>query len=545
MPAPSSDGNLGELVARLTSASYQCFDRVVLFGHLMGLTRPGGLRNIFRNGLGIEEITPEVLQARTERYRQWIYSYARNRRIPIFMPPPHLRKEDVVDRYYRRFRGKQGVVCILRSMESCITYVSSKPRFPTKDPRHRFLRYCRKRVQCFYFYILDQEFGRCWVKVQSYLPFGVAICFNGHQWLSRRLAALNVRFGRQDNCFMSSEDWGRLQQEADQLNPEDIRRFCDRWVYRVAPFFSTNQRRAGGLYYEYFFSQVEYCHNLIFKRSVALQNLFDRIIDRSRSIGRPDMLSTFFGHRLGCNYAGKLQTKIVDRDKAHPVVKTWYKKGWIKQYEKQGRLLRTEYCVNNTYDVGVQKSLKHLIPLRHRLADINQRYNEWLVPIYLSLVEDGALEALSETTVVGMRRIPGIKIENRRLMAVVQSVPHFSNVPAGFTTQSLREQAVATDHRPAKEYTLSQIRYDLGKLRAKGLIEKVPGQNRYRLTCVGLNICALLTKLRSSFFGPLLSLARWPRPDNMFDPTCPINRCYQNIDAALKSLMAEVGLAYA
>ena len=51
---------------------------------------------------------------------------------------------------------------------------------------------------------------------------------------------------------------------------------------------------------------------------MALQNLFDRIIDRSRSIGRPDMLSTFFGHRLGTNYGGKLLTKIVDRDKGPP-----------------------------------------------------------------------------------------------------------------------------------------------------------------------------------------------------------------------------------
>lgn len=73
------------------------------------------------------------------------------------------------------------------------------------------------------------------------------------------------------------------------------------------------------------------------------------------------------------------------------------------------------------------------------MADINQRYLDWLNPIFLSLVEDGALESLSETTVVGMRRIPRIKMENRRLMAVVQSLPHFCNVPVGFTTQSLRE----------------------------------------------------------------------------------------------------------
>jgi len=184
------------------------------------------------------------------------------------------------------------------------------------------------------------------------------------------------------------------------------------------------------------------------------------------------LLTRFFGTK-GVYFIqkDKLQPKSIDRDKAHPVIKTWYKKGWIKQYEKEGCLLRTECTVNITYDVGVQKSLKNLVLLRHKMSDINQRYLNWLNPIFLSLVEDGALESLSEATVVGMRRIPGIKIENRPLMAVVQSLPHFCNVPAGFTTQSLREQAVHT-HRVQKEYTLSQVRYDLGKLRAKGLIEK-------------------------------------------------------------------------
>jgi hypothetical protein len=104
------------------------------------------------------------------------------------------------------------------------------------------------------------------------------------------------------------------------------------------------------------------------------------------------MLTTFFGTRHYQSQTGKLQTKIIDRDKAHPVIKTWYKKGWIKQYEKEGRLLRTECTVNNTYDVGVQKSLKNLPLLRQKMSDINQRYLDWLNPIFLSLVEDGALD---------------------------------------------------------------------------------------------------------------------------------------------------------
>jgi hypothetical protein len=185
-------------------------------------------------------------------------------------------------------------------------------------------------------------------------------------------------------------------------------------------------------------------------------NLFDLIIDRSRSLDRPDLLTTFFDTKVYRSFQGKLQTKIIDRDKAHPVIKTCYKKGWIKQYEKEGRLLRTECTANNTYDVGVQRSLRNLVALRQKMADIDQRYLLWLDPIFLSLVEDGTLESLSETTVVGMGRIPGIKIENRRLMAVVQSLPHFCNVAAGFTTQSLREQAGAT-HRVEREYTLEEL----------------------------------------------------------------------------------------
>ncbi len=63
----------------------------------------------------------------------------------------------------------------------------------------------------------------------------------------------------------------------------------------------------------------------------GLSHLFERIIDRSRNVGRPDLLVTFFGKKTYRSERRKLQTKIIDRDKAHPVIKTWYKKGWIKQ----------------------------------------------------------------------------------------------------------------------------------------------------------------------------------------------------------------------
>jgi hypothetical protein len=43
-----------------------------------------------------------------------------------------------------------------------------------------------------------------------------------------------------------------------------------------------------------------------------------------------------------------------------------------------------------------------------------------------------------------------------------------------------------------EEYKLASLRYDLWKLRAKGLIEKIPHSRRYRLLSHGYQICLVL-----------------------------------------------------
>jgi hypothetical protein len=48
---------------------YHCFDRVVINGHLSGLSRPENVVYFFRDVLGIRAITKEVLSARTRDYQ--------------------------------------------------------------------------------------------------------------------------------------------------------------------------------------------------------------------------------------------------------------------------------------------------------------------------------------------------------------------------------------------------------------------------------------------------------------------------------------------
>lgn len=53
------------------------------------------------------------------------------------------------------------------------------------------------------------------------------------------------------------------------------------------------------------------------------------------------------------------------------------------------------------------------------------------------------------------------------------------------------------------EYKLSSLRYDLWKLRAQGLVEKVPHSHRYRLPAMGYRLCLVYLKLFEKIYAPL------------------------------------------
>ena len=54
-----------------------------------------------------------------------------------------------------------------------------------------------------------------------------------------------------------------------------------------------------------------------------------------------------------------------------------------------------------------------------------------------------------------------------------------------------------------ERYTLASLRYDLSKLRAKGLVEKLPQSRRYRLLPDGYSICLVFLKLFERIYAPL------------------------------------------
>ena len=90
-------------------------------------------------------------------------------------------------------------------------------------------------------------------------------------------------------------------------------------------------------------------------------------------------------------------------------------------------------------------------------------------------------------------------------------------------------------------YRLSQLRYDLTKLRAKGLVERLGASRRYRLTELGLRLGVLLVKLRVRLLGPLVALTgTTPRP--AASPSTSVDGAFAEVDTALDHLSAALGL---
>lgn len=147
-----------------------------------------------------------------------------------------------------------------------------------------------------------------------------------------------------------------------------------KWLAHLTPFFTAREREHAGCRHRLFFSQVEYCDSLIFRRRAALDNLGQRLLDANRTIGQPSKITVIFGRKLSKHYRGKLQTEIEDMNLPNPVIRSHYGNGFIKQYVRDHLILRTEAASNNVNDYGVKKAVENLPVLQNSLSAINDNY---------------------------------------------------------------------------------------------------------------------------------------------------------------------------
>ena len=129
----------------------------------------------------------------------------------------------------------------------------------------------------------------------------------------------------------------------------------------------------------------------------------------------------------------------------------------------------------------------------------------------------------------------------------MHALVRFAHITAGdtFTTRDLHAPAAAALDLPPDQYRLASLRYDLSKLRAKHLVERVPHSRRYRLLPQGYRLCVLFLKLFERVYAPLTAgLLRPVAADARLadQKRHQLDRLYQRIVTDLDALLRAVGL---
>jgi hypothetical protein len=539
---------LSAVLGKAVQFVYTCWDRIVLNGYIERLQRPENLIYFFHDIVGIDAIEPVVLEQRTNAYKAWVRRVADEDDIPVLAAPSGARKEELVEPYYHRLQGREGVACVLTSLEQGRTFVSYVPRWkvPSGDANYRFIKACRKRFMHYYWYVMDPVMGPMSVRVASYFPFNVTCYLNGHSFVAQELTRAGVRFRKADNAFLAVGDVAALQAAADRLTPALLQRRCSYWVRRLVPTFSATERLALQPGYRYSMVQMELATDTIFKRSAPLNALFRRACELGVLVGGAERTTHLFGRRIDHRYQGKLQTVLDQRDAGHPVLRWYYRTSFAKQYtrgdQRGDRILRTETCSNDTRHFGVGRRLENLPVLRDKLMATNDRCLQLHAELLSSAVDTGQLAALARPTTIGQRRIPGLKIHDDRVIRVLESLLHPAAFAPDWTTRELHTRVVSRHQLGDSDYRLSQLRYDLAKLRAKGLVERLGTSRRYRLTPLGLKLGVLLVKLRTRLLGPLATLVAQRGPRSATHRSNSIDAAYREVDTALDRLSAALGL---
>jgi hypothetical protein len=229
---------------------------------------------------------------------------------------------------------------------------------------------------------------------------------------------------------------------------------------------------------------------------------FEEVVRENIDIGRPDLVSIVFDrriHRRGNQPTpGRFRTRVFT-DGVSPSLHVEYKSTKIKQYHKEGRALRTETTINDSYDFGIGRRLCNLPALREIGFAANRRLLDAERLSHDPVIGEQVFDHVARPTVIDGQRAPALRFGDARVHALLAAIVIFRLQPQGFTNRQLREHfAPLLGIRP-HQLTAGRMTYDLRRLRLHGLIERIPLSHRYKLTDLGWRVALFFTRAYNRF----------------------------------------------
>ena len=535
----------------LLEGSYDCVDRVVLNAYMPICHSPGGFRFWWRrwHGGSDADLDDTHLIRLAGRFARRVRAVAQAKGIPVIDCERGERKHLIAEEYLATHEVGRGVFLILVAM-------APAPRWQVTRSKSGVLVKLEKRsafVKHYSFHIMDPDWGHLVIKMSGHPPFGAQIILNGHNYVARRAEKAGIGFTKEGNCFTSVDDPARLARVADTLSHPAttgrLRQVCDRWIYSAALCFALDlsEQEQADARYAYSVYQAEYSTNLWFRNGKVMDQVFDRVVDRTRSRLTVPRLKTLFGAKARPHRdrkGGPAMLAAVVETPQYDL--TWLKVAFgllgLKAYTKGERVLRIEATVHNTKDLGCGRVLERFPEIVGRLGAMAHRFATALDCASVGFLADGVLDRLPAPAQIGRTRVGGISLDSARMRSVLGAVAALSAAPNGFTVGHLATKVRAMTGQAMAGYTVRQAAYDLRKLRAKDLVVKRGRSRRYEVPTDAARTITAVTTLRDHVIAPILAGVRSSRGIPDTSSWTPVERDYEALRLGMETLFGDLGI---
>jgi len=487
-----------------------CYDRVLVSGTMVGVGYAGGMAAY----LTIKGIRLFDFPKFAEEIRDEIRDNAQRVAAAAGLDIEHIRsktfrKDDRIREILKERGEHPGLVHIFSAMENCGSF---EPWHDKKTGRTS-LRYKEGKCIHYYFYLIHESFGLCFLRVPTWAPFRLQFYCNGHNWLANQLKKEGIAFDQVDNTFVNIADFARAQQLADafpvKVLHQELNRLSALYCPAVGRFSETYPET-----YHWSMAQTEYATDIVFKKQNDLTALYSVLVRTAIHSVKADNVATFLGGKLHTNYQGEVGNNFNTRIEGTRI-KHHMGPASLKMYDKHGIVLRIETTVNdvtffkhhrtvvhrdNTTETKLapmRKTIYSLDPLRDLLLAANMRYLNFLSDLVDPSAGIDKLDKLTEPTRKNNKTFRGFNLFQRKdldlFIALAKGQWHIS----GFTNRTLRRHLAGV--------TGPQLSRILKRLHLHGLIRKVGKTYKYYLTKFGQQVLLAALKVRDLVVIPTLA----------------------------------------
>jgi hypothetical protein len=198
-----------------------------------------------------------------------------------------------------------------------------------------------------------------------------------------------------------------------------------------------------------------------------------------------------------------------------------------RRSSKFSRFLRNELLSNDLTGFGLRKGLDHLDAVRQKFQSITDRFADFQAQSLNVNVDFPVLQRLALPIPIGTVRYPGIRLQDVRVIRLVEVLLHGGTTVGGWTAKQIHQAVLTTFCLSAKAYGLNQLRYDLRSLKARAAPARRPSIRLERLTTKGVQVALLFLFCHKRICGPLpitTLKANWKLPNKR--PTRPSSKSF-------------------